>query len=166
MRIVTRAEWKARQAYSSAYRSLSLVRGVCYHHTAGPQPSLTQTGGRIVRDVQAYHMDSLGYSDIAYNALVGPRGRVYAGRPIECHGAHSNGTWQGLSANTHLLSICFIGNFQDGDRLTERAKRAALGLEYLWARKLGRPLTFVGHRETKATACPGDDVMRWIAGRR
>lgn len=166
MRIVTRAEWKARAPEGTAARSVSLIRGVCYHHSAGPQPGLTRTGGSVVRDIQRYHMDVNGYSDIAYNALIGPSGRIYEGRDIYAYGAHSNGAWNGTAPNQTLLGICFLGNFQGVDRLTERAKRAALGLEYLWALKLGRPLEVVAHRDTKATACPGDDVMAWIEGRR
>jgi hypothetical protein len=111
-------------------------------------------------------MDVNGYSDIAYNALIGPSGRIYEGRLVAAYGAHSNGTWQGQSANNVLLGICFLGNFQDGDRLTDAAKRAALTLEYVWGLQLGKPLAVVAHRETKATACPGDDVIAWIETRR
>jgi N-acetylmuramoyl-L-alanine amidase len=111
-------------------------------------------------------MDVRGYSDIAYNALIGPNGRIYEGRSIDAYGAHSDGEWNGLAANQYLLGICFLGNFEDGDRLTARAKDAALTLEYVWGLRLGRRLAFLGHRETKPTACPGDDVIAWIDSRR
>jgi len=165
-KIVTRDGWKARPPGATTPRSLNQIQGVCYHHSAGEQPSRFKTGAAVVRGLQAYHMDSRGYADIAYNALIGPAGQIYAGRNIAALGAHSDGEWQGASANRVLLGICFLGDFTGRNRLTPKAQDAALTLEYLWSMKLGRPLAFATHRETKATACPGDDVQAWIDRRR
>lgn len=164
MRIVTRSQWGARAPQGTSPRPLGEVQGICYHHTVTPQPSLTRSGARIVREVQAMHMTGRGYSDIAYNALIGPGGKVYEGRSLEVVGAHSDGTWHGQSANRVLLSIAFIGNYQT-DELSAEAKQAALAVEYLWALKLGRALDITAHRNTKATACPGDHVAAWLASR-
>jgi hypothetical protein len=110
-------------------------------------------------------MDSRGYSDIAYNALVGPSGRIYEGRSLDIMGAHSDGEWHGADANRTLLGICFLGNFEVST-LTVEAREAALLLEYLWGLKVGHALQFCTHRETKSTACPGGDVQRWVDRRR
>ena len=41
-----------------------------------------------VRGTQNYHMDSLGWSDIGYNYLIGDDGRIYEGRGPWRQGAH------------------------------------------------------------------------------
>jgi len=165
MRIVTRAGWRARQPKSRNWRSTDQIIGVCYHHTAGPQPSLTRSGPSILREIQTYHMDSRGYRDIAYHAIIGPSGKIYEGRPIEDEGAHSDGTWQGGDPNFNLLGICFLGNFEGVNKLTDAAKQSALALEYIWGMKLRRKLSYCDHQMTKATACPGGDVHNWVIGR-
>lgn len=165
MRIVTRDRWGARAPKAQTPRSVNQILGVCYHHTAGPTPSPWRSGPSILREIQTYHMDSRDCSDIAYNAIIGPGGKIYEGRPITVMGAHSDGEYKGASANRVLLGICFLGNYEQSE-LSEKSKASALALEYLWALKLGRPLDYVTHRETKPTACPGGDVQRWIDGRR
>lgn len=164
MRIVTRQQWGARAPRPVTPRPERDIVAVCYHHTVTAQPSPWRSGAAICRQVQAEHMDGRGYADVGYHALVGPGGRVYAGRAFEALGAHSDGTYDGASANRVTLGVAFLGNYQH-DRLTVRAKRAALALEYLWALRLGRALDVTMHRETKATACPGDHVAAWIAER-
>lgn len=165
MRIVSRAEWGALLPNAIPSRPLEQVVGVCYHHTAGIVPVRGKTGKQIVKGLQAWQMDH-EYDDIAYNALIGPWGVIYEGRSLFVRGGHSSGDYKGVDANVNTLGIAFLGNYQGVHRLTRRQKRAALGLEYLWGLKVGRGLEVVAHRETKATACPGDDVMRWIEGRR
>lgn len=164
MQIVTRSQWKAKKATSETMRSLNQIQGVCYHHTDGPKPSVLRPAARLVRDIQAYHM-SIGYSDIAYNVLVDRQGRAFAGRPIEVYGAHSSGVdpVSGAPANRVLLSVAFLGNYDEYD-LSIAQKQSALTLEYLWSLKLGRSLTRCAHRDTKPTACPGRFVAAWLRG--
>ena len=78
MNLVTRAQWGARPPRN---RTPLNPTGATAHwegphmgvfpHTACPSK---------VRGIQAFHMDSRGWSDIAYNAIVCPHGYVFEGR--------------------------------------------------------------------------------------
>ena len=52
---------------------MSRSLGVYVHHSAGPQQ-------QTVRTIQNFHMDSRGWSDIAYNWLVNDQGDIFEGR--------------------------------------------------------------------------------------
>lgn len=81
------------------------------HHTAGSNeytPGGDSAGG-IVRSIYEYHTRTLGWCDIAYNAMVDKYGQVFEGRaggmtrPVE--GAHTGGF------NHNTWGVAMLGNF-------------------------------------------------------
>ena len=56
------------------------VRAAVVHHTAGSNDYAPQDSAGIVRSIYAYHTRTLGWCDIAYNALVDKYGQVFEGR--------------------------------------------------------------------------------------
>ena len=50
------------------------------HHTVNSNSYSPNQVDALVRGIQAYHMDTLGYCDIAYNFLISRTGQVYEGR--------------------------------------------------------------------------------------
>ena len=50
------------------------------HHTAGSNDYAPEDSAAIVRSIYAYHTRTLGWCDIAYNALVDKYGQVFEGR--------------------------------------------------------------------------------------
>ena len=60
-----------------------------------------------MRQMQNYHMDTLGWPDIGYHFCVGQDGRVYQARPEHLIGAHVG------NHNTGNIGIALIGNFQN-----------------------------------------------------
>jgi hypothetical protein len=170
--VVTRAQWGADESIRNPEPpSFAPLRKLIVHHTdtpnGDPDPAAT------VRAVYTYHVKSRGWNDIGYNFLVDERGRIYEGRysreygPGEIPtgedrdgrgviGAHAEG------ANTGSVGVALLGTF------TAQGPTAAAveALQAMLAWKADRHSINVlagdsypnlaGHRDTKATSCPGD----------
>lgn len=153
---VTRAQWGARRPKSIS-RSIWPSRGGVALHYEGPKMGdfpHTSCASKV-RGIQAFHMDSRGWSDIAYSALVCPHGALYEGRWIGVRTA-ANGTNDG---NDRYYAIC--GLFGVDDPFTDDAKRAYLtGIDLL--RESGAARDVKPHRFFKPTGCPGEPVVSWI----
>lgn len=59
----------------------SKIRAVS-HHFIGPRPSDTATNGQFARGVQRWHMDTMGWSDVAYGFAVCRDGEVMSMRGV------------------------------------------------------------------------------------
>jgi peptidoglycan hydrolase-like protein with peptidoglycan-binding domain len=113
------------------------------HHTAGPT-------SQSVRNVQDFHMDSRGWSDIAYSFLVHQDGTIYEGRGWNIQGGHTR------DYNSISHAFCFIGNTQNVDP-TPAALASIAWLVKEAERKYGNQL-ILGHRDAASTACPGEKL--------
>jgi len=186
--VVTRAQWGADESLRSGTPRFAPVTKLIVHHTVtdnhDPDPAAT------IRAMYAFHTEVRGWDDIGYNFLVDAAGRVYEGRFARTYqpgeiptgedearqgvvGAHAEGT------NTGSAGIALLGDF------TSVAPGAAdvAGLEGWLAWKAARhridPLgssTFTapdggssrvfaniaGHRDVRATACPGDRLYAML----
>lgn len=116
-----------------------------------------------MRNLQAFFLNqkTLGgspkYADIAYSFMVMPSGRIYMGRGWRVRDAAtgtSTGSRHGVS-----LSICFAGNFEVRTPTTA-ALDAARWLIYTGQKRdfITKKLDIFGHRDWKATACPGANL--------
>ncbi|ASU83591.1 MarR family transcriptional regulator [Nocardiopsis gilva YIM 90087] len=144
--IISRSAWGARSPRARATTSWDARTGVTVHYSFG---SPTQTP----RQIQDFHMDSNGWSDIGYNFLVDTLGNAYEGRGWLVIGAHA------APYNTSHIGVCFIGS--DGDA-TPAAKRAIRAICDEADRRAGRALPRSGHRDLNSTSCPGDDLYQWV----
>ena len=96
--------------------------------------------------IHAYHK-SLGWCGIGYNFYVRKNGSIYAGRPIDCIGAHTVGY------NNKSVGICCEGNFEQ-EQMSEIQKNALLQIVKYCKEKY--PLAKIKrHKDCDATACPG-----------
>lgn len=109
--IITRAQWGADESMkcpNTVYDDG--VRAGIVHHTAGSNDYGPQDSAAIVRSIYAYHTRTLGWCDIAYNALVDKYGQVFEGRaggmtrPVE--GSHTGGF------NKNTWAVAMLGNFE------------------------------------------------------
>lgn len=143
-RIVSRAEWGARAPKSRRTIATPTPR-LWIHHTAGGEH-----GAAGVRQIQRFHMDSRGWSDIAYSFLVDDDGTIYEGRGVGIAGGHT----QGDNSSSH--AICLMGNFENEQptdaALDSAAHLAAYGRQQGWWHDVTG-----GHRDAPgaSTACPG-----------
>ena len=79
--IIGRAQWGADEAMrcgNTVYDNG--IRAAIVHHTAGSNDYAPQDSAGIVRSIYEYHTRTLGWCDIAYNALVDKYGQVFEGR--------------------------------------------------------------------------------------
>lgn len=149
-RLVTRAEWGARPPRWTG--SMSRFDGCHSHHGVGPgQPSMS-----IWRGYQSYHMNSLGWPDIAYNYGYDSEGTIYEGRGWDRDGAHTYGF------NSTSYGFCFIGDSNVAPP-TGKALRALLCLARLAEahhNKDGyrRDHIDAGRLSGSATSCPGNGL--------
>jgi len=146
------------------------------HHTAGSSGDSVA----LIRGIYAYHVNTLGYCDVAYNFFVDKWGQIFEGRwggtdkPII--GGHSGGF------NTYSTGIAMLGTYTSSNvspaawdalvrllrwKLSIHRIDPALGFATVVASSPcncmhwppGTPVGFanaiVGHRELDATSCPG-----------
>lgn len=110
----------------------------------------------LVRGIQNFHMDGRGWSDIAYNFLVCPHSYVFEGRGLNIiNGA--NGTNTG---NRSSHAICVLAG--ENNPFPEAEKMAIKDCVNYIANKALTSTGAIGHRDHKATACPGNSRYTWI----
>jgi len=138
--------------------------GIVIHHTAVIPGE--NTPPRSERDIDKYH-EARGFEilcfgrvyRVAYHYVIMPNGRVQAGRPERCEGAHAKGY-------NSYLGISVVGDFSSEDNPTGEkgpirptAKQIA-SLIQLCRRLKHRyniPLQhIVRHSDISSTTCPGD----------
>lgn len=131
-------------------------------HYGGPDPAtwpwVHTRCPSIWRAWQDYHMapgglgTTNGAADIGYSSGVCPHGHRYEGRGP---GVRSGGNGTDV-ANQTSYAVVYIGGVNTP--LTAAAKVAFLEE----AARYGQPLDRA-HRQWKQTACPGDELYRWVA---
>jgi uncharacterized protein with LGFP repeats len=108
--IINRAQWGADESMRCGNpRYDKGIRAGIVHHTAGSNDYAPQDSAGIVRSIYEYHTRTLGWCDVAYNAMVDKYGQVFEGRaggmdrPVE--GAHTGGF------NHDTWGVAMMGNF-------------------------------------------------------
>lgn len=153
MRYVTRDQWGARPP---KYRNVMPrpVDLVVVHHSVTPWNADPYS---TVRGIQSFHMDSRGWSDVAYQELVAmdPEhdGWVFEGRGFGFIG----GATGNPPGDSRSLSICLLGNSSEKPPTPLALESIASRLAY--AQKIGRlaPRWQIrGDRDFNSTNCPGD----------
>ncbi|MEP9383930.1 FG-GAP-like repeat-containing protein [Nocardioides cheoyonin] len=165
--IYSRAQWGAnerlREQIPASYYE---IHGGFVHHTVNANDYTRAEVPGIIRSIYAYHVQSRGWRDIGYNFLLDKFGRIWEGRyggvarPVV--GAHTE------NYNDYGFGAAAIGNFETAK--PSSALIQAYGALFAWKLALhgvnanatnvrigGRvfPHAIEGHRDTKATACPG-----------
>lgn len=155
MRIIPRAEWGARAPKERSFRTWSQVTDFTPHYSGASE-------NQTPRSIQAYHMDTRGWSDIGYNFLINKRGEIFEGRGFLVVGAHV------ANHNTPTMGVCFIGDTPDD--LTPAAKLAGIWLRAecdrrkrlaLGSRARSLLVKVHGDYSGASTDCPGSAIRAW-----
>lgn len=110
-----------------------------------------------LQNIQKYHQGSNNWSDIGYNLLVDNNGDIWEGRGLNYAGAHCP------NFNVLGYGICYLGDDDPG--VTDVSMKAKVALRDVFAeldRLSGKQLTRLGHRDRRATTCPGDELYAWL----
>lgn len=151
--IVTRAEWGAEPPTKKPHAIATPTPRLWLHHTAG-----NERGKAGMRNIQRFHQETRGWSDIAYSLVVDPDDlTIYEARGIGIAGGHTKGD------NTHSHAICVMGNFDNEHpspgllRLLADLIRHGRGQGW-WGDLTG------GHRNAPgaSTSCPGRHLQAAI----
>lgn len=157
MHLITRAEWGARPRGNGSITPFT-PRGVAVHwEGAGwAWPWDHSTCDDKVRQIQAYHMDVKGWSDIAYNFLACPHGYVFEGRGLNRRSS-ANGTWD---ANTWWYAVQCMWGSKSGSVPQALLTAARDAIDYCRSDG-GAGSELRGHRDLHETDCPGDQLYAW-----
>jgi hypothetical protein len=172
--IIRREEWGARPAKYEY--TLTLARHLAVHHTAGVGDGLAETTQECaaqVRGIQAFHQDSRGWNDIGYSYLVCGNGEIFQAREDDDDATDVWGAHDGY--NRGSMSVSMMGYFHPPynqvpsplqlDGLTRTLAwvaeiRAVDPLDESLYEAFGEVRTNIyGHREVRATDCPGNTLF-------
>ncbi len=156
IRIVRREAWGASPLRDN-HDPMARIRRLTVHHTAELPDMSASTDTELMKGIQTFHQDGRGWADIGYHWVIGRHGHIYEGRALDVQGAHAGG-----GNNIENLGISIMGDFS-----TQMPSTAALRSLTLFLRvqqkRYGIAMDQVfGHREFKATACPGDALFAWL----
>nr|WP_246292528.1 N-acetylmuramoyl-L-alanine amidase [Naumannella cuiyingiana] len=164
--IVSRAGWGADESLRTdcGKRYGTTVRGAVVHHTEGSNSYSSAEAPGVIRGIYAYHVQSRGYCDIAYNFLTDRYGKIYEGRAggveLPVHGGHAR-EW-----NTDTVGVAMMGSYVSTNPPTAALDATARIIAWKLAGNYRNPkgtVTLAGkqvnviftHGDVVATDCPG-----------
>lgn len=155
----TRAQWRARPARTGGNPVTNGPQGVAVHYN-GPKMGIRPTDpcrcDASVRQIQSFHMDTRGWTDIAYDVVACPHGNTYQGRIGTSNGTGANGTRE---ANRGFMAVmALIGDGESVSPGLLSAIRSGIRL----CRQAGAGKRITGHRDHQSTACPGDPLYKLV----
>ncbi|OBH49191.1 cold-shock protein [Mycobacterium sp. E2479] len=110
--IISRADWGADESLRCGTPQYDNgIRAAVVHHTAGSNDYSPLESAGIVKAIYTYHSKTLGWCDIAYNALVDKYGQVFEGSAGGLTKAVEAFHTGGFNRNT--WGVAMIGNFDD-----------------------------------------------------
>jgi len=105
----------------------------------------------LMRSIQNYHMDTQGWTDIAYNLAVCEHGYIFEGRG-KGKGSGANGT---SDANHNYPAICaLVGENDPQPKVLDNGIADAVAMMHSW----GVGSAMKGHRDFVSTSCPGNSI--------
>ncbi|CAG9864804.1 unnamed protein product [Phyllotreta striolata] len=155
--VIWRENWDARWPKKTQNLDENPPPFVVIHHSETPECNSTFACKKRVKNIQEYHMDTKGWDDIGYNFLIGGDGFVYEGRSWRIRGAHLP------KYNGRSIGICMIGSFQNVTppnlQMDALKNFIQAGVEH---NLISLNYELIGHRQGKATDCPGDALFNLI----
>ena len=124
---------------------------IIIHHTGGADIDA------YAEQIHHWHLDA-GYAGIGYHFIIRKNGNIERGRPIWAVGSHA------YSANFDSIGIHLSGDFTYNSPTEAQIESLALLLANLCA-EYHIPIDrahILGHRETIATACPGNVLFNLL----
>ncbi|MEL6673523.1 MAG: peptidoglycan recognition family protein [Bacteroidota bacterium] len=127
------------RASSYPSRDLSQITHLIIHHSASENQD--------AYDYAQFHL-AKGWPGIGYHFVIDPDGAVNQTNVLESVSYHTQ------NFNTPSVGICLSGDLNQ-HRMTTAQRNSLIRLIRHLKRKLPNRLTITGHRDHKATDCPG-----------
>jgi len=110
-----------------------------------------------VPEIRHMHMVDRGWDDIGYNGIILPNGDFSIGRDVDNAGAHTFGF------NRKSIGIMFLAGSDEGGLTRPTKFQLKTAREIIDEQKAyyGQSLVVKGHRDLRATHCPGFNVEHW-----
>lgn len=164
-----RGDWHARQPQGVMAQQRNPSQAFIHHGAESDREARSVTTQAQVfaamREVQAFHMDTRGWSDIAYHYVVfQPHGDLKYAHICEGRLVHNVPAAQ-LNHNTGTFAVCVFGTIGKNDPLhdsTREALAALLGGAHADKTGAGGVRVVGGHRDVVQTDCPGDTLYAAI----
>lgn len=157
-KIITRDAWGARPPKSTSTSINPAAGGIAWHYE-GPHMGIFphSSCATKVRGIQAFHMDTRKWADIAYTGMYCPHGYIFVGRWWNRRTA-AQGTNDG---NDRYYAACFLGGVDDP--FSVEAREAALLFRQTATRDGKAGPDNQPHSHFHSTGCPGDSIRAWLA---
>uniref|UniRef100_T1J923 Peptidoglycan-recognition protein n=1 Tax=Strigamia maritima TaxID=126957 RepID=T1J923_STRMM len=155
--LISRDDWGS-QYPTGGTPSQKPADKIFFSHTVTKTCSDRPSCEEEMRNIQDYHVNTLGFDDIGYNFVIGGDGNIYEGRGWDRIGAHTKGQ------NTGSLGIAFVGEYSKKDPTAEMLKAARdLIVCGVLSDKLSRDYGLYGHRDGTCTASPGNHFYQTLS---
>lgn len=164
-RVIPRAEWGARHHNGFGWRTVGNLDKFL-HHSVTQAPDLVapfDDDFAAVRELEDIGQRRFNRG-ISYTFPITPSGLIFEGHSIDRVGSHTGGR------NSTSAGIVFVGNYDNAQPTTEQEQALAWLLNHGVAQGWWKLNTLTGgHRDTKATACPGGKAyeriryINWLA---
>ncbi len=181
--IIRRAAWGADESMRKAAPTFARVQRIFVHHTATDNDDPDPAG--TLRAIYAYHTQSRGFDDIAYNFLIDSKGNVYEGRYARSYEegeepSSENANGMGVVGahvahrNTGSVAVALLGDFRSVSPRPESVDALVAVLSWKADRNGVAPggvgedglPHIAAHRDALATECPGDQLYAQLPGLR
>jgi hypothetical protein len=128
-------------------RTLDKIRQIVVHHSASI--------GQRAEDYAIYHVNSKGWPGIGYHIVIEVTGLIVQCHPLTtiCYGVENN--------NTPSINICLSGHFGKQEPSLEQLKSLKKVIAH-FRKQLPQYLPVKGHKEYKATSCPGVNLVKHL----
>lgn len=141
----------------------SQVRGFALHYPARGEAFGVITEDRLRAEIQGwrrYHMETQGWSDIAYQACIDQSGRIVELRGIGRRSAANGGTTVNMTHGAVILALANTERPSD-----EMVAAVRWFRQSVWLGRYARAAEVTGHRRIRpggGTECPGNVVLGLI----
>lgn len=159
MSYITRKQWGARAPHGPRNALNAHPLGVAVHWNGPACASAIRKHNQcpgFIRGIQRFHMDSRGWSDIAYSMFACPHGHLFEGRGKGI-GTAANGTNYG---NANYYAIYAMWGQGDGDVPEAMLDGIAKGVAL--CKSWGAGNTVTTHNALFGTECPGPELTRLV----
>ena len=154
-KLIRRSSWTQKKVRKN-HRPMNGITRITIHHTGEYKGMIGKSDRQIIQAIENYHRNGRKWSAIGYHYIVGRDGNIYEGRPSHIQGAHVSG------GNKNNLGISVVGEFEHKMPSAKQLATLKSFIEDMRSKyKVSRKRVY-GHRDIKASICPGSQLYGWL----